>query len=103
MFWSAAASLDAVDPVQAKSDGEELLLPGLGITAPAVLIPGICGSVLHVRGKGEEGEGTRRWVVAEFADWGYHKLWGRYNPDSRTVDSLGNDEVLRCKDQPSTL
>jgi len=59
-----------------------------------LLVPGLCGSVLHVRQKGEEGEGVRRWIVTDHADSAYHTLWGKYNPDDRSILSLRGDEVV---------
>jgi len=61
---------------------------------PCLLVPGLCGSVLHVRGVGEEGEGRREWIVAERADAAFRALWGRYCPDSREIQSLTQEEVI---------
>ncbi len=49
---------------------------------------GICGSMLHVRGRGDSGVGERVWITVRDADSQYQRLWGKFDPNTSHVECL---------------
>lgn len=56
--------------------------------SPMLLVPGVCGTMLHVRRPGDKGQGSRAWVAIHNSDAAYKQLWGRYNHQRGQVELL---------------
>lgn len=69
---------------------------------PIVLVPGLCGSILHLKDR-LGGSESRVWVRLYNADAEYQKLWGRFNPETNLIEGLTDAYDVVVPSGPDTL